>query len=66
MSLRYAVIAAVVAYGLATSPASATLISLLESVPVAFSKNKGKWKHGGCTYKYKADRKGYKEEYKCK
>ena len=25
-----------------------------------------KWKAGGCKYEYKADKKGFKEKYKCK
>ena len=27
---------------------------------------KHKWKAGGCKYQYKADKKGFKEKYKCK
>ena len=33
---------------------------------VVLAKSKYKWKAGGCKYEYKADRKGFKEKYKCK
>jgi len=28
--------------------------------------DKYKWQAGGCKYEYKADKKGFKEKYKCK
>jgi hypothetical protein len=59
--------AALIALGLAGS-FSTTLAapSLPNNTPAAFTKYKEKGEYGGCKYKYTADRKGYKEEYKCK
>ena len=61
----------------AVGPASAVLST---SADTPFLQNSGvrpdnvgvqyaekyKWKAGGCKYEYKADKKGFKEKYKCK
>ena len=57
---------ALAAFAVASSSASAAARQAgpeleLRSVEVQWAKSKG-----GCKYKYKSDRKGWKEEYKCK
>ncbi len=48
------------------APASGSAVGAAEFTPFQLSKEKVKWKNGGCKYEFKTDKKGYKEKYKCK
>jgi hypothetical protein len=59
----------VLAFAISTMTPAAALgpvSALPDHGPFEQAKYKAKWKDGGCKYKYKADKKGFKEEYKCK
>ena len=60
--------AAVMAFSLAGAALALPHPARLAEIPTAYAKkgHEVKWKSGGCKYKYKADKKGFKEEYKCK
>ena len=61
-------IVAAVAFGLAGTASASPDAALPRELPVAYAKNgyEVKWKSGGCKYKYKSGKKGFKEEMKCK
>jgi len=65
--MRAITIATLVAFSIPiVAPATAWPINASDQIGVEQVKYKYKWKSGGCKYEYKADKKGFKEKYKCK